>query len=164
MKKKTADEFHRISFVVFLWEKTIMTKKIKKTMIISFIFLFGLMAALCVGAFSPALTPAKADTIDIDSDEAKYVLEFYDTDNTTKVRTILGPTDAVITEEMMNMTIPQKDGATFSGWVGYLGAGYGERIDFVGKTFGQIYGNRFNVDDTSGIIPFYPFSVTTLFR
>lgn len=68
MKKKTADEFHRISFVVFLWEKTIMTKKIKKTMIISFIFLFGLMVALCVGAFSPALTPAKADTTIIDTD------------------------------------------------------------------------------------------------
>lgn len=38
-----------------------MTKKLKSSLILSFIFLFGLMAALCAGAFSPALTPAKAD-------------------------------------------------------------------------------------------------------
>ena len=38
-----------------------MTKKLKSSLILSLFFLFGLMAALCAGAFSPALTPAKAD-------------------------------------------------------------------------------------------------------
>lgn len=38
-----------------------MTKKLKSSLILSLFFLFGLMAALCAGVFSPALTPAKAD-------------------------------------------------------------------------------------------------------
>ena len=38
-----------------------MTKKLKSSLILSLFFLFGLMAALCAGAFSPALTPAKAN-------------------------------------------------------------------------------------------------------
>ena len=38
-----------------------MTKKIKKTLIFSFIFLFGLMAALFIGTILPCISPVKAD-------------------------------------------------------------------------------------------------------
>lgn len=76
-----------------------MTKKLKSSLILSLFFLFGLMAALCAGAFSPALTPAKAD-------ETTYTIKFFDSDGTTVLKTFTGSGDKILTAEEYDSIVP----------------------------------------------------------
>lgn len=126
-----------------------MTKKLKSSLILSLFFLFGLMAALCAGAFSPALTPAKAD-------ETYYILSFLDSNYETSLMAYTRTGDSVFTEEDYNALTPTAvPGKVFAGWSVSSDNSKYSGVSLIGKTFLEIYNEQ---NAPSGYtVNFYPF-------
>ena len=126
-----------------------MTKKLKSSLILSLFFLFGLMAALCAGAFSPALTPAKAD-------ETYYILSFSDSDYTKNLMAYTRTGDSIFTEEDYNALTPTAvPGKVFAGWSVSSDKSKYSGVSLIGKTFLEIYNEQNAPSDY--IVNFYPF-------
>lgn len=126
-----------------------MTKKLKSSLILSLFFLFGLMAALCAGAFSPALTPAKAD-------EREYILSFLDSDYTKSLSAYTRTGDSIFTEEDYNALTPTAvSGRVFAGWSVSSDTSKYTGVSLIGKTFLEIYNEQNAPSDY--IVKFYPF-------
>ena len=101
----------------------------KKRLLAVFIVLLSLVGVLFAGQ------NILFGTYFAKADETQYTLKFYDTDNTTVLKTLTGAADTVITEEMMNFQVTPKSGYEFKGWYTFANAGMYQPL--VGLTMGS---------------------------